>query len=84
MRNQEGEIELQKKYIEEFVRGTSLFDCTPSFILYNFLLLSSSSPSPPHMMYLLNGPYKDDNAMVGILCDDTMSEQSKIKQSLAT
>ena len=56
-------------------KGHHYFDCAPSFILYNFLLLSLFSLPPCQMTSLLNNPMKiDDNAMVGILCDDTMSE----------
>ena len=53
---EEIKIELQKKYIEEFMWGTSLLDCKPSFP-YHFLLLSSSTPSSSQVTYLLNGPY---------------------------
>ena len=56
-------------------KGHHYFDCAPSFILYNFLLLSLLSLPPCQMTNLLNNPMKiHDNAMVGILCDDTMSE----------
>ena len=45
MRIQEEKIGYSKRYMKEFVRGTSFFfGCTPSF-LYHFLLPFSSAPS---------------------------------------
>ena len=75
----------EKSRYNNLCKGYHFFDSTPSFILYNFLLLSLFSLPPPFQMtYLLNDPIKiHDNALVGIACDDTMSEQSKIWQSFA-
>ena len=70
----------RKKYIWEFAWGTSLF------WLHAFLSMSLSVaffvfflPLPKEATCWMT-PIKIHNiAMVGILCDDTMSEQSKIR-----
>ena len=68
----------RKKYIEEFVGGTSLFlTARPPFYVI-FCCFLRLFPPPCEVTYLLNGPCKDNNiAMGGILCDDIMSERSK-------
>ena len=77
MRNQEEiKIELQKKYIEEFVWGNHFFDCTPSFLCH-FLLLSSSTPIAKQRTCWM-APIKIHIILMGgILCDDIMSERLK-------
>ena len=56
----------------------TFFNAHPPFYVtfYCFLRLL---PLPFQVTLFLNGPYKDSYiAMEGILCDDTMSERSKI------
>ena len=48
----------EKKCIEQFLWGISLFDYMFSFLCH-FLLLSSSISSPSQVTYLLIGPYKN-------------------------
>ena len=81
MRNQEGRIELQKKVHRRIcMRGIT-------FLLYALLSMSfcwffRPLPPPSQVMPLQSDPYKDTYiAMGGILCDDIISETSKIRKS---
>ena len=79
MRNQEGKIGLQKKVDRKICASdiTFLIARPPLFYIISVAFFFFCPPS--QMTYLLNGPTKiHDNAMVGIMCDDTMSERSKI------
>ena len=78
MRNQERiKIELQKKDQRRIcVRGVTFFIIRlPFYVIFCcFLCLL---PPPSQVMYLLNGPIHDIS-IDGILCDDIMSERSKM------
>ena len=78
MRNQEGiKIELQKKGHRRICLMGITFLTTrlPFYVIFCcFLRLL---PPLSQMMYLLNGSI-DNISMGGILCDDIMSERSKI------
>ena len=80
MRNQEGKIGLQKKVdITICVRDITFLTARPPLFYIIFCYFLRFLSPPFQMTYLLNDPIKiHDNAMVGIVCDDTMSEQSKI------
>ena len=72
-------LSYRKKYKEEFVSGTSLFWLhallSMSFSVA-FFVFSLPFPKKPTCWMI---PIKIHNiVMVGILCDDTISEQSKI------
>ena len=84
MRHQEGKIELQKNVQRRIcVRDITFLTARPPFYVVFCCFLCLLSP-PSQVTYLLNGPYKDTQYFYdGILCDDTMSEQSKICQFLA-
>ena len=74
----------EKVYRRICARDITFLTALPSLLFFNFLLLSLFSLPPCHMTNLLNNPMKIHyNAMVSILRDDTMSEQSKLWQSLA-
>ena len=71
-------LSYRKKYIEVFVWGISLLwlRALHSMSFCCFLCLLAL---PSQVTHLRNGCYKDTyNAMSGILCDNTMSKQSKI------
>ena len=74
----------EKVYRRICARGITFLTALPSLLFFNFLLLSLFSLPPCHMTNLPNNPMKIHyNAMVSILRDDTISEQSKLCQSLA-
>ena len=75
-------LSYRKKFIEEFVRGISLFRLhallSMSFCCFLRLLLPHSQVMP-----LRNGCYKDTYiAMGGILCDGIISKRSKTWKSI--
>ena len=75
----------RKKYIKEFVRGTLLFWLYALLYLYIIFccFLRLLFPLPKWRTCWIAPIKIYDNAMVGILCNDNMSERSKIWQSLA-
>ena len=79
--NQKEILNYKKMYIEEFAWGISLFlDALPPFSA--FLLLSSFTSSPfPNDAYA-EWPLDTYIAMGGTLCDDVMSNRSKICKSI--
>ena len=74
MRNQEEKIELQKKVHR---RICVLHAFLPMSLSVAFFVFSLHLPKEPTCWM---APIKTHNiAMVGILCDDTMSEQSQLR-----
>ena len=71
----------EKKYIEEFVWGISLFWLLALLSMY-FCWFLCLLPPTFQVTCLRNGPYKDIHiAMGGILCDDIVRKRSKIGKS---
>ena len=72
----------RKKYIEEFVRGTSLFwlDTAPYSMWFSVAFFVFSRPLPRWCTCWMVSIKIHTNGMVGILFDDTMSERSRIWQ----
>ena len=78
MRNQERmKLELQEKDHRRICVSDIIFFTTrlPFYVIFCCFVLLLSPPS--QLMYLLNGSIHDIS-MNGILCDDIMSERSKI------
>ena len=73
------------RHIKEFVRGISLFWLYALLYLYIIFccFLRLLFPLPKWRTCWIAPIKIHDNAMVGILCNDNMSERSKIWQSLA-
>ena len=79
MRNQEGiKIDLQEKVHRRIcVRDITFLTARPPPSYVSFCCFLRPLPPPSQVTYLLNGLYFNI-AMVGILCEDAMSERSKI------
>ena len=79
MRNQERiNIELLKKVHRRICgRDITFSTARPPFYV-TFCCFLHLLPSPSQVTQLLNGPYKYIITMGGVLCDEIMSERSKI------
>ena len=73
-----------KKTWKKLCEGHYFFDCTNSFLCHFLLLFFVFSiPLPTWCVCWMAAKKMHNIARLGILCDDTMSERSKIWQSLA-
>ena len=78
MRNQKIiKIELQKKDHRRTCVKEITFSATRLLFYVSFCCFLRLLPLPSQVMYLLNGSIHDIS-MDGILCDDIMSERSKL------
>ena len=73
---------IEKRLKKNLCDGHHFFDYTPSFLCHFFVDFFVYFPPLSQVMYFLNGPV-NDISMDGILCNDIMSERSKMWKSLA-